>query len=407
MDELYKDTLEFMYRQLPMYQREGAAALKKTLDNIRHLDSFLGHPHLSYKTIHVAGTNGKGSVCHYLASTLMEAGYKVGLYTSPHYLDFRERIKVNGKMITKNTVVKFIGKINDIINEIKPSFFEITVAMAFDHFRNEKIDVAVIETGLGGRLDSTNIINPILTVITNIGLDHQSMLGDTLQKIAVEKAGIMKKDVPCLIGRNQDLICDVFEKRSRSLPCPLHCPSEVSRDQPQSGHQPDYFTDNLSTVTSCKELLVELGINISDINLKDGIANVASNFGFIGRWQKLGTSPDIYADSAHNVDGISSLFNFLSKSFYPHIHIMLGMVSDKNHDDILYLLPKNATYYFCKANIPRGYDAQLLKKKASNHGLNGDSYSSVKEALAAAKNTASSNDLVLVTGSIFTVAEAM
>ena len=427
----YADTLEFLYNQLPMFHRVGAAAYKANLDNTITLSNLLGNPQNSFKTIHVAGTNGKGSTSHLLASILQEAGFKTGLFTSPHYNDFRERIKIDGKMIPEEAVRRFIEKWKDDFVKIGLSFFEMTAGLAFDFFGDEKVDFAVIEVGLGGRLDSTNIINPLVSVITNIGLDHTQFLGDTLEKIANEKAGIIKSGTPVVIGETQEETEPVFENVAKAKNAPItfadknfqvsseivlkdgHKKLEISRKgvsflQIQNFQLNGTFQlKNVVTVVQTIQVLKEQGIKISDENLIKGIENVFKNTGLLGRWQILGNSPLVICDSGHNVDGIREVVKDLDNLKPKKLHFVLGMVNDKDIGGILGLLPKDATYYFCKANIPRGLDAATLASQALAFGLSGTVFPSVKEAYQTALTECKNDEVVFVGGSIFVVAEVL
>ena len=428
----YQQTLDWMYSRLPMYQRIGKAAYKADLSTTIKLLDKLGNPQEKFKAIHVAGTNGKGSVCHLLASILQEAGYKTGLYTSPHLKDFRERIKINGEMISEQEVTDFIENHKKLFEELKPSFFEMTVAMAFEHFAKEQVDFAVLETGMGGRLDSTNISNPVLTVITNIGYDHLHFLGDTIEKIAGEKAGIIKKEVPLVVGRKQDESTEVFEKVAKEKNAPviyadehfdlkeIHTVDRKKRvydvwddkglfmDQLESPLLADYQKDNLKTVFQAIRVFNQISDKpVEKEVIRSGIENVIANTGLHGRWQIIGTNPLTICDTAHNPEGIQAVVDQIYGLSFRHLHFILGMVSDKDPESILYLLPKGATYYFCKPDIPRGMDAEELKQHAFKAGLRGETYNSVRLALNSAKNNAGANDLVFVGGSTFVVAEVV
>ena len=426
----YEQTLEYMMSQLPMYQRLGRPAFKPDLKKSWDLMELLANPHQQFKSVHIAGTNGKGSTAHYLASMLMEKGWKVGLYTSPHLKDFRERIRINKTMIPKDYVTEFIEKYRSRFEKLGLSFFEMTVGMAFRYFVDEQVDIAVVEVGMGGRLDSTNVITPELSVITNIGRDHTFFLGDTLPEIAGEKAGIMKEHVPVVIGQSQEDTIPVFEQKARQLGCEisyadkLFALSEPSYDEngefyhemKKDGklylhdfHNPlagKYQSQNIITAVAAADYLArDFGIDAQDI--KRGIKNVVSNTGLKGRWQVLGNNPLTICDTGHNSEGISFISRQIQSLGKEKIHFVISTVNDKNLDDILSLLPGQATYYFCKANIPRGLPAQDLQKQAEKVGLLGNVYGSVKEAFDAAKRSAGANDLVFVGGSTFTVAEVL
>ncbi len=424
----YRETLDFLYRQLPMFQRVGAAAYKKDLTNTLALCKLAGNPHKKFKSIHVAGTNGKGSVSHMLAAILQEAGYKTGLYTSPHLRDFRERIRINGEMISESEVVAFTERTKAQLNEIQPSFFEWTVAMAFDYFAQEQVDIAVIEVGLGGRLDSTNVIIPALSVITNIGWDHMDMLGDTLPKIATEKAGIIKADVPVVVGQWQEEVAPVFERianEKRALLKYADQKFEVRQFGYQTtganyevkangklrfdalfvdlaGHYQQY---NLATVLAAIEALQRMGWEVEDEHIRKALAKVRELTGFAGRWTILGQNPLIIADTAHNSDGLQLVLDQLASLPRQNCRIVLGVVNDKDLSKILPLFPKEAIYYFCKSSIPRALNELELAEKAAEFGLLGTTYTDVKTALDTAVAQSHKNDLLFVGGSTFTVAD--
>lgn len=410
-----------------MFSRIGAKAYKADLGNISALCKSLANPEQKFLSIHVAGTNGKGSVSHMLSAILQENGYRCGLFTSPHLYDFRERIRINGEMISKDFVVHFVDKIKAQSESIQPSFFEITFAMAADYFASQHVDVAVIETGMGGRLDSTNIITPILSVITNIGFDHVEFLGDTIEKIAAEKAGIIKEKVPVVIGETQRETRHIFLKKSKECNAPIFftdqnfkiISSEIKNEllevivlekekkEKEIYHLDliaDYQKKNLLTVLQSKEILKE-HFQIKENLVSDALSNVMHLTGFAGRWQQVSKSPDIILDVAHNVDGIRQLVHQLQSTTYSHLHIVFGMVSDKDVETVLQLLPKEARYYFTKADTPRALDEKILLKKAEKSAFEGKSFPSVMEAVHAAQNAASGNDLILVCGSVFVVAE--
>lgn len=400
----YEETLDWLFSQLPIYQRSGAAAYKADIGNIVEACERLNQPHTQFKSIHLAGTNGKGSCSHMLASVLQEAGYKVGLYTSPHLKDFRERIRINGQMIAKEAVTSFVQEHKHWFREIGMSFFEMTAALAFYHFAHEKVDVAVIETGLGGRLDSTNILQPELSIITNIGLDHTALLGDSLEKIAAEKAGIIKAHTPIVIGRKQKETSTVFEVKAEELQAPLSYASTHTYDCDLKG---SYQKENINTVCSAVEKLNEKDWNISSEALKSGLLNVVRNTGLLGRWQILKKEPLTIADTGHNEDGIKAIIQQLQRTPHQELHFVFGAVNDKSIGKILSLLPKNAMYYFCEANIPRALPLADLLKAAKEAELKGEGYSSVKEALSNAAQQAVQDDLVFVGGSTFVVAEVL
>ena len=437
----YQQTLEYLFSQLPMFQRIGAAAYKADLNNTIAICKLLGNPENKFRSIHVAGTNGKGSTSHMLASVLQAAGYKTGLYTSPHLKDFRERIRINGKMISRNYITQFVEKYKNEFEKIQPSFFEWTVALAFDYFRKQKVDVAVVETGLGGRLDSTNVITPLLSVITNISYDHMSLLGNTLELIAKEKAGIIKRNIPVVIGETHDETKKVFLEKAAAENAPVYFAdqelkttlvkkgkdsafmyveiktkskqlkeiaplsfwkeggSEIKLDL--TGH---YQLKNISTAIMSLALIHPF-FPFNEKQLRKGISAVKQSTGLMGRWQTLSYNPLVIADTAHNEEGIKEVIKQIRKIRNKQLHFVLGMVNDKAIDKILNLLPKSASYYFCKANIPRALDAEQLAIQAAQYNLNGKVYSSVKRAFNVAKKKADKNDLVLICGSNFTVAE--
>jgi dihydrofolate synthase/folylpolyglutamate synthase len=426
----YKETLIWLFSQLPMYQRIGKAAYKADLDTTIQLLDKMGNPQNKFKAIHVAGTNGKGSVAHLLASILQEAGYKTGLYTSPHLKDFRERIKVNGKMIPEDQVVSFVAGNKKLFEQLNPSFFEMTVAMAYNHFAEEQVDFAVLETGMGGRLDSTNICQPVVSVITNIGHDHMQFLGTDLEDIAREKAGIFKKNVPVVIGEKQAVVSEVFEETVATTGTslvyadehfelkPIHrrdkthlfydvwYDNKLYLENMPSPLLANYQRKNLATAMQVIELLNDRKtVNISRKTIAEGIEETIENTNLSGRWQILSHNPLTICDTGHNPEGIQAVVEQIHETRFDHLHFVFGMVQDKNPDSLLFQLPKDATYYFCKADIPRGMDAEELKQYAFKAGLRGNAYSSVREALNVAVNNAGVNDLVFVGGSTFVVAE--
>ncbi|WP_018629007.1 bifunctional folylpolyglutamate synthase/dihydrofolate synthase [Niabella aurantiaca] len=424
----YQQTLDYIYARLPMFSQIGAKAIKTGFQNILELCAFLGEPQTKTTFIHIAGTNGKGSVSHMLASALQVQGYKTGLYTSPHLTDFRERVKVNGKMIGEQDVVTFIEKTRPVIERIDPSFFEITVAMAFDHFVREAVDYAVIETGLGGRLDSTNIIRPVLSVITNIGFDHVQLLGDTLPKIAAEKAGIIKEQVPVVIGETHPETAPVFLDKAKERNAPVFFAdqewhvenwyyqeeillAEVSKKTAidHYRYQMDlsgaYQVKNLLTVLEACRRLRRAGIAIDEASVAKGIAHAKKLSGLHGRWELIHRQPRIVLDVAHNEDGMRQVLDQLELTPYRKLHLVMGMVKDKDVDKVLSMLPETALYYFTNAKLPRALPAADLKGKAAAFGLNGTVWPGVNEALDAAKEQAHAEDLILVCGSIFLVGE--
>ena len=403
----YNSTLNWMFSQLPMYQRQGQTAFKKDLTNSLALSKHLNFPEKKFKTIHVAGTNGKGSTSHMLASVLQEAGYKVGLYTSPHLKDFRERIRINGKVIRKIDVINFIKKNNKFLSTHKLSFFEMTVGLAFDCFAKQEVDIAIIEVGLGGRLDSTNIITPEVSVITNIGLDHTQFLGETLPEIAFEKAGIIKSNTPIVIGEFQEDVFPVFEKIAKEKNAPLFLASNLNTSNFQTDLKGTYQKHNIKTVLKTIEVLKEKGFTISEEKLKKGLLNVKENTGLLGRWQILNQQPKVVCDTGHNKEGLTYVLNQLQSEKFEKLHFVFGVVNDKDLTTILPLFPKEAIYYFCKPNIPRGLGATELQQYCIPFGLNGSVYTSVQEAYNTALKDAVSNDLIFIGGSTFVVAEVV
>ncbi len=401
----YQDTLNWMFSKLPMYQRQGKTAFKANLDNSISFANHLNNPQNAIKTIHVGGTNGKGSTSNMLASVLQEAGYKVGLFTSPHLKDFRERIRVNGAMISKAYVIDFINSHKDFLETAGLSFFEMTSGLAFEFFANKKVDVAIIEVGLGGRLDSTNIITPELSIITNIGLDHTQFLGDTLEKIAVEKAGIIKQHVPVVIGKTQTETKPIFEAISHNLEAPISFADQIPQVKYKSDLKGDYQKENIQTVLQSITILKTLNFTINNIQIKTGLNKVTSNTGFQGRWQIVQSRPLVICDTAHNTEGIKIVMQQLLNLPFRKLHIVFGVVNDKDLVSISPLLPKNAKYYFCKPDVPRGLDENILKRTFIEQGFTGSSYSSVNDAFMSAKSQAKTDDVVYVGGSTFVVAE--
>jgi len=428
----YQQTIDYLYAQLPMYSRIGAAAYKEDLHNTIALCNAIDNPQTKFKSIHIAGTNGKGSASHMLAAMLQQAGYKTGLYTSPHLKDFRERIKINGQMISQEFVVDFVERTKTISEQIQPSFFELTVAMAFEYYEKEKVDIAVIETGLGGRLDSTNIITPILSIITNIGYDHVDILGDTLEKIASEKAGIIKPGVPVIIGEYLPETKHVFIDKAQECNAPIYfAPDEytvsnihynvqlLSCNVTSTEHHITepfeldlnglYQTKNLCTVLCAEGILMQHGFTIKNADEKAALKNVKKLTGLYGRWDVISNNPTIVLDVAHNEDGIRQLLEQLSVVSGPSsvVHFVLGMVKDKDISKVLSILPKNAQYYFCNAHIERALAHKDLKEKAKAFELNGESFDDVNEAIKAAKLNAAASDIIIVCGSVFLVAEVV
>lgn len=401
----YNETLHWMLSQLPMYQRQGKSAYKADLVNTRLLVNHLNDPDKKFKSVHVAGTNGKGSTSHMLASILQEAGYKVGLYTSPHLKDFRERIKINGQVVSKQFVIGFIRRNKPFFEENQLSFFEMTVGMAFDYFAKQKVDIAVIEVGLGGRLDSTNVITPEVSVITNIGLDHTQFLGNTLEKIASEKGGIIKPNIPVVIGETQNETQEVFKELAKQNNSKIVFADGEVEVVLESDLKGTYQPKNIkTTIQTIKELRLK-GFKVSQAHLKKGLLNVVHNTGLLGRWQVLGQQPKVVCDTGHNREGLSYVMSQISKETFQKLHIVFGVVNDKDVNSIIHLLPKQATYYFCKPEISRGLPAKDLKLVFNNYGLQGEAYNSVKEAYKKALQSASSEDFVFVGGSTFVVAE--
>lgn len=426
----YQQTLDYLYTQLPMYSRIGAAAYKEDLHNTIALCNAIGDPQHKFKSIHIAGTNGKGSTSHMLAAILQQAGYKTGLYTSPHLKDFRERIKVNGSMIPESSVIDFVENIKAVSESIQPSFFELTVAMAFDHFAKEQVDIAVVETGLGGRLDSTNILAPILSIITNIGYDHMDLLGNTLEKIAAEKAGIIKPDVPIVIGEYLPETKPVFIEKATQCNAPVHfaqdeyevpdtsyTAQELNLDVKSVQHDITehfvldlnglYQTKNIRTVLCAEGILMQQGFAIPNEAEKAALKQVKKLTGFYGRWDVVGSNPTIVLDVAHNQDGIRQLLQQLSvvRESLSVVHFVLGMVKDKDISKVLSLLPRDARYYFSNAHIERALPAKELQEKAKAFYLQGSCFDDVNEAVKAAKANAATDDIIIVCGSVFLVAE--
>lgn len=419
----YQEALTFLYDNLPMFQRVGAAAIKKDLTNTLKLCRLLGDPQNAFPSIHVAGTNGKGSTCHMLASVMQAAGYRTALYTSPHLKEFTERIKVDGREVPEQFVVDFVNKIRPAIEEIKPSFFEITVAMAFDYFRQQKVDVAVIEVGLGGRLDSTNVITPVLSVITNISYDHKDLLGETLPEIAREKAGIIKRNVPVVVSERQPETDQVFISKAGEEDARIYFASEeyraVIRSQgaleifhrerkiyedipfPLPG---DYQEQNVPGVMKALDVLQRL-FPVSPMHVRQGLMGVVKNTGLKGRWQILANSPTVVCDTAHNEGGIRAVIRQISHQRFERLFMIIGMVKDKDISNILALLPKEAFYYFCQAKIPRAMDAGTLQRMAAEKGLGGECIPDVNEARRAATSRAGLNDFIFIGGSTYVVAE--
>jgi dihydrofolate synthase/folylpolyglutamate synthase len=426
----YPQTLDYLFSKLPMYQRIGAAAYKADLNNTLAICKALGNPEKKIKFVHVAGTNGKGSSSHMLAAILQQAGYKTGLYTSPHLVDFRERIKINGKMIPKTEVVKFVEDFKTIFENIEPSFFEWTVGLAFHYFAQQQVDVVILEVGLGGRLDSTNVITPVACLITNIGYDHMNLLGDTLPKIAAEKAGIIKTKIPVVISQTQLDVISVFNETAKQLKAPIEFADKnyklissaynkeflsitLLHKKTNTAHlynldlQGSYQVKNVMGVLNTTEILKQKGFIIEETDSINALAQVQKLTGLYGRWQILQEKPLVIADTGHNEDGIKEVLDNLKRYTYKTLHFVLGVVNDKDISNILKLLPKDATYYFCKASIPRALDENELATLAKKNGLNGSTFKTVPEALQKAIKQAKVNDLIFVGGSTFTVADAL
>jgi dihydrofolate synthase / folylpolyglutamate synthase len=428
----YQQTTEYLFAQLPMFSKIGAAAYKANLDNTIALCNYLDNPQHKFKSIHIAGTNGKGSTSHMLAAILQQNGYKTGLYTSPHLKDFRERIKINGKAISEQFIIDFVQQTKKISETIQPSFFELTVAMSFDYFAKEKVDIAVVETGLGGRLDSTNVISPILSIITNIGYDHMNILGDTLEKIATEKAGIIKPNTPVVIGEYLPQTKNIFENKAAECNSPIHFVQDeyitsninysiekLTLDVTNTKHSITetfnldlnglYQTKNLCTVLCAEGILMQQGFTLTQSNEKIALANVKKLTGLHGRWDVVSTEPTIVLDVAHNEDGIRQVISQLAlvSNDESKFHFVLGMVKDKDVDKVLSILPKKANYYFTHAHITRALPANELQQKAVLHNLQGSYFDDVNDAIAFAKTKVTKGDIIVVCGSVFLVAEVM
>ena len=427
----YNETIEFLYSQLPVFHMIGKAAYKANLDNTLALDSYFRYPHRKFRTVHIAGTNGKGSVSHMLSSVFQEAGYKTALFTSPHLKDYRERIRINGIMISEEAVVAFVENNTGIINELRPSFFEMSVAMAFDYFAREKVDIAIIETGLGGRLDSTNIIDPLLSIITNIGYDHMDLLGDTLGKIAVEKAGIIKKKIPVVIGETNPETENVFMQKAMEAGSKIYFADKLYkcsmgemnyltgerkymlsglenlvRIDSKTGLGGDYQSMNIPVVACAADILKDK-YDITEDHLKNGIEKAIENTGLSGRWQILNNKPLVICDTGHNKEGLSYVIRQLASINPKRIHFVIGFVNDKDLSLVLPLFPKDAFYYFTKAQVPRALDPNILKEKAGELGLKGEAYDNAGEAYRVAIAKASDDEIVFIGGSTFVVAEVV
>jgi dihydrofolate synthase/folylpolyglutamate synthase len=434
----YSDVISYLYSRLPMFSRMGAEAIKADLINTQKFCGHLAEPQKKFKSVHIAGTNGKGSSSHMLAAILQSAGYKTGLYTSPHLKDFRERIRINGKMISEQDVLQFVNENYEFIEDVKPSFFEVTVAMAFNHFAVNKVEIAIIEVGLGGRLDSTNVIHPELSLISNIAYDHMNILGNTLTQIAGEKAGIIKKGVPVIISQKQEEVAEVFTKKAaeqqskiifaseewsiKKSRSPQNSPEYLKVDiNRKNDTDPPYFSfqsleldlagtyqlKNLGGVLSTVKQLRELGYKISDQNITEALRQVKSLTGLMGRWQMLQASPLVICDTGHNEDGMREVLKNIEQTSFKQLHMVIGMLRDKDSSGILKMLPENAIYYFCQPDLPRAKPAIELRDEAKTYNLQGEYYPSVTEALHAAKKSAQNNDLIFVGGSTFVVAEVV
>lgn len=422
----YQQTLEYLYNSVPMFQQVGGSAYKEGLENTYRLDEHFNHPHTQFKTIHVGGTNGKGSCSHTIAAILQAAGYKTGLYTSPHLVDFRERIRINGETVSEEYVTDFVNRYRSFFEPLSPSFFELTTAMAFRYFADNGIDVAVIEVGLGGRLDCTNIITPDLSIITNISFDHTQFLGNTLELIAGEKAGIIKQGIPVVIGETTAETKPVFQHKADETNAPITFADEKpllqSWEKEPDGfwkYQTEDYTDlrgelgglcqlkNTNTILSAVRLLIQKGYHLSEQDVKRGFAEVSEMTGLMGRWQKIGEQPTIMCDTGHNIGGISYIVEQLGRQTYKNLHIVIGMVNDKDISGVLALLPKDARYYFTKADVKRALPENELQKLAEQAGLKGETYKDVPIALAAAKAQAGKEDFIFVGGSSFIVADLL
>lgn len=421
----YDETVNYLFNCAPPFQQIGGAAYKEGLENSITLDAHLGYPHKNFRTIHIAGTNGKGSCSHTLASILQTAGYKVGLYTSPHLIDFRERIRVNGKPVSKEFVVEFVKKEKSFFEPLNPSFFELTTAMAFTYFAQEAVDIAIIEVGLGGRLDCTNIITPELCVITNISIDHTQFLGNTLSEIAMEKAGIIKSYTPVIIGETTQETKEIFVKKSSEMNAPILFAEDAEFIKKATSQTDgyiyetnllgtfrgelggDYQVKNTNTVLTATFQLIGMGYNITVENIRSGFANISSTTGLMGRWQPIEKKPKTVCDVGHNIGGIKYIVNQLEKQKYKKLRIVFGMVSDKDVDKILSIMPKNAIYYFTQAKIKRALPFKEMQCKASKYGLNGNAFPTVNEALQAARQEASDEDFIFIGGSCFIVADLL
>ncbi|WP_395043331.1 bifunctional folylpolyglutamate synthase/dihydrofolate synthase [Flavobacterium sp.] len=404
----YQETINWLFTQLPMYQQQGASAYKPNLDNTILLAKHLKNPEIHLKCIHVAGTNGKGSTSHLLASVLQEAGYKVGLYTSPHLKSFRERIKINGEEISEEYICEFVAKNKSFFEKHQLSFFEMTVGLAFEYFVKEKTDINIIEVGLGGRLDSTNIITPLVSVITNIGIDHTQFLGNSLESISFEKAGIIKDNIPVVIGEYTKETKEVFLEKVKKTKSEIYFASELVLETYPSSLLGDYQINNKKTVQQVFKVLEKIqNFNITQENIKNGFLNVITNTGLYGRWQQINSNPKVICDTAHNSHGLKIVLNQIEKEDFETLHIVLGVVNDKDLNEILPLFPKKAKYYFCKPNVLRGLNATILQQKAEDFLLKGKAYNSVSIAYQSALENSNEKDFIFIGGSTFVVAEIL
>ena len=401
----YQETLDFLFSQLPQYQKLGGKAYKADLGNITKICELLNNPQHNIKTIHVAGTNGKGSTSHMIASVLQEAGYKVGLYTSPHLKDFRERIRINGESISEKEVIEFVHANKNLLQEVTPSFFEWTVGLAFHYFEKEQTEINVIETGLGGRLDSTNIIAPEVSVITNISLEHTAILGDTIELIAKEKGGIIKKNIPVVIGETNSITKPIFEEIANELKSTIYFSDKNIEDKYELALKGNIQQKNAKTCLQTIEVLNKKGWKINEVSIKNGLENVIKNTQLLGRFQLISENPFLILDTAHNPNGIESLIKEIETYSFQNLLVVIGMAQDKNHENIFRLFPVNTQFYFCSSSNERILKGKKLKKIASAFGRTGKSYKSASKGLKKAKNASNKNDFIVVTGSNFIVAD--
>ncbi|WP_028296822.1 bifunctional folylpolyglutamate synthase/dihydrofolate synthase [Olivibacter sitiensis] len=428
---LYNEVIDYLYGRLPMFTRDGAAAIKKDLTNTLKFCEALGNPQNKFRSVHIAGTNGKGSSSHMLAAILQRAGYRTGLYTSPHLLDFRERIRIDGSMIPQEEVISFVEEWKPVIEKIGPSFFEVTVAMAFHYFAKQQVDIAIIETGLGGRLDSTNVISPVLSLITNVGMDHMNILGNTLVDIAKEKAGIIKRATPVVVSERQEAVEEVIRQKADLEAAPLifagdeyevvdmglsmgrrqvrvlELGNRLLVDDYQLDLMGSYQLKNIGGVLASINMLKEKGFAFDDAAVVYGLANVQALTGLMGRWQVLGTDPTVICDTGHNYDGWTEILESLSQCEFDTLHMVIGVMRDKDLSHMLPLLPKSAIYYYCNPHFPRALPAEELKKQAMSYGLNGLAFENIEQAVTQALNQATKDDMVFIGGSTFVVAEAL